>query len=271
MPQGVESLGTFTWPASEHGAGGFSGLELSDDGRTFIAISDRTRITEGSITRDTTRITAVSAAPTMPLLDRDGTAIPQQLGDSEGLARLPDGRLCISFEGDHRIQCYAATSGPAIEVLDLPFADALGHNAGIEALAADAKGRLYAIPEQSGGLTKPFPVWRLDQTWETPFSIPRRGGFVPVGADFDPDGRLYVLERAFSGFSFRSRVRRFDVSETALSNETTLIETTGFQHDNLEGLSVWRDATGAIRLTMISDDNFNALQSTQFVEYRVAP
>ena len=36
--------------------------------------------------------------------------------------------------------------------------------------------------------------------------------------------------------------------------------------DNLEGLSVWTDETGALRLTMISDDNYNRFQETQIVE-----
>jgi hypothetical protein len=37
--------------------------------------------------------------------------------------------------------------------------------------------------------------------------------------------------------------------------------------DNLEGLSVWRDIAGQIRLTLISDDNFRLLQRTEIVEY----
>lgn len=143
-------------------------------------------------------------------------------------------------------------------------------NRGIETLAADADGRLYAIPEHSGGLTTPFPVLRLDNgAWTQPFALPRRGGHLPVGADFGPDGRLYVLERLFTGYGFSSRVRRFDVSDNGLTNETMLIDTPALRHDNLEGLAVWQDASGAIRLTMISDDNEFALQRTEIVEYRV--
>jgi hypothetical protein len=43
------------------------------------------------------------------------------------------------------------------------------------------------------------------------------------------------------------------------------------QHDNLEGLSVWRDAKGTIRLTMIADDNFYFFQTTEIVEYGIPP
>jgi hypothetical protein len=40
-------------------------------------------------------------------------------------------------------------------------------------------------------------------------------------------------------------------------------------HDNLEGLSVWRDDQGVLHATMISDDNFIFVQQTQIVEYRL--
>lgn len=59
------------------------------------------------------------------------------------------------------------------------------------------------------------------------------------------------------------------MTDDALGNETELFRSSIFQFDNLEGLAVWRDDTGAIRLTMVSDDNFNPLQTTQLVEFRV--
>ena len=37
----------------------------------------------------------------------------------------------------------------------------------------------------------------------------------------------------------------------------------------LEGISVWRDAQGYIRLTMIPDDNFYFFLGTDIVEYRL--
>jgi len=92
-----------------------------------------------------------------------------------------------------------------------------------------------------------------------------------VAADFGPDGRLYVLERQFRGLmGFASRVRRFRLGMDRLLAEETLLETAVGLHDNLEGLSVWRDAGGALRLTMIADDNFSFFQRTEIVEYRVA-
>jgi hypothetical protein len=37
----------------------------------------------------------------------------------------------------------------------------------------------------------------------------------------------------------------------------------------MEGISVWRDGEGAIRVTLLSDDNFFPLQRTMFAEFLV--
>ncbi|MFV0299754.1 MAG: esterase-like activity of phytase family protein, partial [Paracoccus sp. (in: a-proteobacteria)] len=139
-----------------------------------------------------------------------------------------------------------------------------------EALAIAPDGTLLTLPERSGKLTRPFPVWRWrDGTWDQPFSVPRNGDWLAVGADIGPDGRFYLLERDFKGLlGFRSRVRRFDLSETELTNERTLLESFPLQYDNLEGISVWDDGS-EIRMTLISDDNCGFLQRTELVEFRV--
>jgi len=106
--------------------------------------------------------------------------------------------------------------------------------------------------------------------WSVPFFIPRIGPFVPVGADFGPDGKFYLLERHIGGiFGFRTRVRRFIVQGNHIGAGEQLLKTTAGTHDNLEGLAVWQDEGGDIRLTMVSDNNFNFLQRTEFVEYHV--
>jgi hypothetical protein len=42
-----------------------------------------------------------------------------------------------------------------------------------------------------------------------------------------------------------------------------------YQVDNMEGLSVNRDAKGEIILTLVSDDNFSALQRTILLQFRL--
>lgn len=243
---------------------------MTDDGVGFMALSDRGWFTSGTFERgENGRITAVNAVPLRQLKHTNGRPMPRFFDDSEGLALAADGRLFVSFESEHRVAGY--TSVRVARAQRIPRAEGFAgmqNNSSLEALAVDNKGRLYTLPERSGGAHVPFDLFRFDGTrWEVVARIPRRGGFLPVGADIGPDGRFYLLERDLkSVFGFSTRVRRFDMG-TTLAREVTLLETTSGQHDNLEGISVWRDPQGHIRLTMISDDNFKFFQTNEIVEY----
>jgi hypothetical protein len=233
-------------------------------------LSDHAAVLTGRLMRAGGRITGADGGAVVRLRDSKGKRLGDDNTDAEGLAMGPDGSLYVSFEGNTRVVRHAAPEAAA-ELLPRPKAfRKMGSNSSLEALAIDAQGTLYTLPERSGSYDAPFPVYRYRRgAWDQPFAIPRRGAFLPVGADFGPDGRFYLLERGFTLFGFSSRVRRFEVTGDTIGNEVTLLETATGTYDNLEGLAVWRDDAGAIRLTMISDDNFKSFQVTQFVEYRV--
>ncbi|TCO69576.1 hypothetical protein EV655_11428 [Rhodovulum euryhalinum] len=267
---------------------GLSGLEVSEDGTHFVAIADRGWFVTGRILREKGGPVALSVDLPAVSMSRDkGGSMRGHGHDAEGLAIAPDGRIFVSFEDDHRIEARRLIRARAIRLPDLPDAPRLGGNSGIEALALGPDGALYALPEtlvEASGI----PVYRYllpasntgpdggpagryrEAAWNRDLSLPARGPFHPVGADFGPDGRLYVLERAFvPPLAFRSRVRRFALGPAGPTEEVILLETGIGRHGNLEGLSVWRDAAGAIRLTMVTDDNGMALQRNELVEYRV--
>jgi hypothetical protein len=265
----LEFNGRFTWHDSMDNFGGFSGLEVSADGSGFTAITDKGRFLSGKFTRENGQITAVKNSGLAPLFDTKGNPVRKYDIDSEGLAMDNRGRLFVSFEANSRVWRYDRPGAAAIALKSHPDFKTLQNNSGMEALAIDAAGVLYAVPERSGALDRPFPVYRYrGGTWDNRLSIRRDGPYLPVGADFGPDGRFYLLERDFVWYSgFSSRIRRFDLTEAGFVNEEVLLTTTLGTHDNLEGIAAWSDPKGQLCLTMVSDDNFNFLQVTEFVEY----
>ncbi|MCU9848009.1 esterase-like activity of phytase family protein [Defluviimonas sp. WL0024] len=268
----AQLVGSYDWEVADAGFGGFSGLDISADGVLFIAVSDSGATVEGQFQRDPDgRVTAVSAGPVVKLLAPDGERLRSAKADSEGVALAPGGGFYLSFELFDRVAYYPGRRQPSERELRAEvFAD-LEYNSGLEALAIDAEGTLYTLPERSGAKGRPFPVFRYrNEAWDQPFAIRRDPGWLPVGADFGPDGRLYLLERDFwPALGFKSRVRRFTIADDRIAAEETVLETSAGVHDNLEGIAVWRDPAGATRLTMIADDNFLPVQRTEIADYRI--
>ncbi len=242
-------LSDYIWVIDDARFGGFSGLEVSDDGTSFVSISDRGSIITGQFVRQNGKITGVKAGPLLPILDRKSKPVIKYHVDAEGLAIDDQGRLFISFEADHRVWRYDSPAGKATALKRYKDFKTLQNNSGLEALAIDTDGTLYTLPERSGEVDRPFPIYRYKNgVWDSPFSIPRRGRFLPVGADFGPDGKYYLLERDFVWYSgFSSRVRRFELTEDGFVNEETLLTDSSSSYGNLEGISLWRDDQGRIR------------------------
>ena len=269
----AELVGEYTWKMPQAAFGGFSGLEVYDDGASFVTVSDRGGVVQGSLIRDARgTIVGVEAAPVFMLRDTDGAPLGTYMTDAEGLAIAPDGRIFVSFENRHEVLTYRFPSETPEALSQHPDFPGMQLNSSLEALAIDGDGALYTMPERSGRLTRPFPVYRWkDGAWSQPFSVPRRDNYLVVGADIGPDGRFYLLERHFAGiFGFQTRVRSFAFDGQSLTDERVEIETSAGKHDNLEGIAAWRDANGFIRLTMVSDDNFRFFQVTEIVEYRLS-
>ena len=273
-PKNAEFIGSYRWSLPDPAFGGYSGLELGQDGRSFVALSDRGTILRGTLMRnDAGAVIGVAPGPIFTLHDSRANPLNRTNFDAEGLALLPNGRVAISFEGLHRVAVYDALDGPAGRLTRPKAFRSLISNGALEALGVDAAGTLYTLPEQVRTTDEARPIWRFQNgVWDQPFTLPFASDWQPVGMDFGPDGRMYLLERGFTfPLWFRARVRSFIVTPTGLQDARVLLETRGGRHDNLEGLAVWQDSRGALRLTMISDDNFQFFQRTEWVDYKLVP
>lgn len=269
-PAGVTVM---DWPSDGPGFGGWSGLDVSADGLRFAAVTDSGTFTQGRLVREDGVLTGVDA-PRPRWIGGILTGDEEKTeADAEGIDIGADGTISVSFERWNRVWRFTDLAEPAAERLpDAPFR-ALPINGGLEAVAHDAAGRLLTLPEARDDTAGDHPLYRFDGgQWTVIGSVAAMGMARPVGADVGPDGYLYVLERAFWGLGFSSRVRRFDLAHPGPRMRGTVVYSAPFgRHGNLEGIALWRDEAGGMRALMVTDDNHFRVQRQEFVEIPIPP
>lgn len=273
-------IGALAMRSSDPRFGGLSAL-VWEKGRGLTAVSDRGWWILGLPDR-------VDPLPNnrgvriAPLLDGFGQPLRHTASDAEGAALDPRGGWLVSFEGDHLIRRYPNLGGSALKLRGAPEWADFQSNSGLEAIASAPDGAIFAIPERSGELERPFPVWRrTGDDWEV-LRLPRSGDFLVTDAAVGPDGMLYVLERKLSllgGFSMR--IRRAEVAgvkrDAELRTETMVELPAGSGVDNMEGMSFAplnadaprEDGRSEARLLVVSDDNYKFFQRTLLLEFRL--
>lgn len=269
-PQGF--LVQFEWQMDDPLFGGLSAIDVTDDGTGLTVLSDSGAYATGEIARNAAgQISNVTLTPFRRLKGLENKPLAKGRDDSEGLAIDAQGAAYISFEGVARVLRYANLAGSAENLPSPAEFKKLQRNSALEALAIDSAGVLYTLPERSGATKRPFPVFRFrNGVWDKKLSLPRDGAFMPVGADFGPDGRLYILLRQFHGLAgFSSRLIRTTVGEDSLGTIEVVMESPTGYHSNLEGVSIWRDGAGHLRATMIADNNYLPFLGNAIVEYRL--
>lgn len=239
---------------------GLSDLKIRDD--TAWIVSDfGTLVRMRLVTGATGRLAGVSFATSRPLGDPDGAALsPKARADAEGITIMDDGSVLVSFERDHRIWNYgqAATARPApVAHPGFAFAD----NGGMEGLAASGSDGWLVLGEEGGGwICRPGGCTALP-------ALPPIGadGFRVTGADRDPSGGWFIVERFFSPpLDMRARVRRLSADGTPGPVLIALRPPAAV--DNMEGIAAVATPTGT-RLYLLSDDNDNPLQRTLLLAF----
>jgi hypothetical protein len=239
---------------------GLSDLKF-EDGRAW-AVSDFGALVRFTIRLDREgRLTGADSAISRPLIGTDGVVLaPKENADAEGLALLPDGRVLVSFERDDRIWSYGAGADALPVRVATPTAD-FPDNEGIEGLSA-APGGWLALGENGG-------AWLCAETC-APLAaeVAPADGFRFTGADRDPAGGWFVVERYYSPpLDMRVRVRRLS-ADGALSAPLIQLRPPA-STDNFEGIAAVATPTGT-RLYLLSDDNANPLQKTLLLAFDVA-
>lgn len=265
--EALEPIGIFEWETES--IVGVSGLEVSSDGSSFYAVSDQGWWLEGNFQRRGEVITGIEAPQITAMIGQDGFPVAARrvgdLSDAEGLAIAPDGTAWVSYERWAHVWKFDQVYSQALWIKDHPTFYDHADNWQLEAAAIASDGTVYVFSEKP--LPEGFPIYRLgkDALWTIDGYLPEHDVFAIVGADFDEDDALYILERKLVvGLWWQNRVRRVRLDG---SEDTILWTGERGEYGNLEGISVWRDAKGT-RLTMVSDNNGNG-DPTQFVEFRL--
>jgi hypothetical protein len=260
--------------------GGLSGLRMLADGR-FIALTDKGNWLRARIVTRDGRPIAIADAEMAPMLGPDGRPITTRRGwyDTEALAD-DGGTLYVGIERAHEILRFdygkdgLRARGQPIAVP--PAIKALPNNRGIECLVAPPKGQplagtLIAISER--GLDPAGNILGfLIGPGGGPFTMKRTDEFDVSDCALTPRGDLLILERRFSWTrGLAIRIRRVPLARLApravIDGPDVIFADMGYQIDNFEGIAVHRAADGALVLTLISDDNFSALQRTLLLQF----
>ena len=269
-----------TLETKRDGFGGYSDLSLDGPDGLSTLVSDGGHVLWVRFGFDAAGdLVSAADARLAGMVERDGSTLGKRDGDAEGLAWLGGG-YAVSFEGEHRLArmgvdgVLGETSYPAPG-----DARAFGLNSGLEALTRLADGRLIAMSEGTDANGDAVVLrGRMDRSlsdWDRARYRPA-AGFSVTGASADPlSGDLFVLERAYSPWrGVRMRVVR--VPADALDADVLRgrqLTRMGFLEgiDNMEGIAAARTETGALRLYLVSDDNYSAAQRTIVLTLGLAP
>src|SRR5262245_35899210 len=264
--------------------GGLSAIRVQPDGANFIALSDKGWWLKGRIVYDGNRPSGIADAQMAPILGPDGLALAARgWYDTESIAQ-DGGTLYVGIERVNRIvrldfgKDGLLARGQPIDAP--PGVRALPNNKGLEALVFVPRGlplggALIAISERGLNRDGNLLAFIIGGLGLGEFGRKTTGDFDVSDAALLPSGDLLVLERKFSwttGLFIRiRRIRLADVAPGALVDGRVLFEADlGYAIDNVEGLSVHRGPNGETVLTMVSDDNFSALQRTLLLQFTLA-
>jgi hypothetical protein len=153
------------------------------------------------------------------------------------------------------------------------------YNKSLECLAAgppgsNVAGELIVVTERSLDAAGNLRSFLLKGKAVGRFSVKRRDGFEVSDCTILPPADFLLLERRYSvarGVAMRiRRVPLIQLKPGALVDGEVLIEADlHYQIDNMEGISVTHNARGETILTLVSDDNFSAVQRNVLLQFKL--
>ena len=261
--------------------GGVSAIRVAADGARFLALTDKGRWLRGRISYDGSRPTGIQEAEMAPILGADGRPLAaRRWYDTESIAEA-DGTVYVGIERVHQIvRLDYGKHGLLARGLPIavpPDFKQLPSNGSIEALEFVPKGlplagTLIAISERGYDEAGNLKAFLIGGPSPGAFAVKRSDDFDVSDCALLPPGELLVLERRYSLLrGVALRIRRIPLASikpgALVDGPVVVFADMGYEIDNMEGLSVHRTASGETVLTLISDDNFSAIQRTILLQF----
>jgi hypothetical protein len=269
--------------------GGISAIHIEPDGSRFLAVTDRGSWLRGRIVYRDGRPDGVADIEMAPILGADGRPLAAQgwydvesMTERDGLIYLGIERVQKIVRFDFRRDGFLARA----ESVGVPadFAT-LSANKGPECLTAAPKqsplgGKLITVSERSLDGAGNLRAYALDgktvgdvvDDRAVRFSVKRSDDFEVSDCVILPPGDLLLLERRYSparGVGMRMRrVPLAAIKDGATVDGAIMIDVDlAYQIDNMEGMALHRNAAGETVITLVSDDNFSAIQRNLLLQF----
>jgi hypothetical protein len=276
----LEFRGGLELTASSKEFGGISSLHMEPDGSRFLALTDTGRWLRGRITYSGSAPSGIVDAEMAPMLGPDGKTLrARRWYDTESLTE-DAGTVYVGIERVQQILKFDfAKSGFLARGIPIEVpADfrTMPSNGSLETIAMVPKGlplagTLIVISEAALDASGNNRAYFIGGPHPGVFTVKRTDDFDVTDCALLPDGDLLILERRFSVLHSGSRIRRIaaaDLRPGALVDpEVIFTADFGQQIDNFEGLGLHRTASGETVLTLVSDNNFFALQRNLLMQF----
>ena len=266
----LEQVSFLNIDANEEDYGGFSGLVVRNQGSEALVVTDKSFFFVLKLHRnEDDNLAGYSVIKRGRILSSKGEHLTGRNTDSESIVLDANNNYYISFESNHRIMMHAEIGGKGVFMPKHPMFKKLSVNKGIEALAIDNNNRLIAIPEKPPLGISDVPIFRLQNNkWKIIRYVKIKDNFLVTDAEILPQGLLLTLERRFLWTQgFKTRFRLISLDKFDNKEPVTVFTSTANQFDNLEGMTLWRDKKGEMRILTVSDDNFHPLQQSEIREF----
>lgn len=263
---------------------GLSGMDVAEDGRSFIEVTDEGDLVRGRLKLDAGgRLVGMERVTLAPLRGEDGRPLQgKAASDAEGVTWLPGGGFAVSFEREHRVIAYSAGRPRMVFRADAAKAREMGltDNGGLEALAYDGddlfagseRGRVWrfrkgilASSDEADEPPRGYSLTGLDALTDTGGGAPEGPDLLAVYRAYDPfRGAMVVIAYLPTAICIRGPCNSHARLELARLAPPLSV-------DNFEAIAAVPRPNGGWRLYILSDDNFSARQRTLLLAFDWAP